>query len=123
MAKPGSTKRRSVEHEEFVAHAYYGDRSPSSGASDTDQGDVRTENLLIECKTTGTPEKPAKLPVFIQQLEKVAQEAWSEAREPAIALRYYNADSKLADRDGWVDVTVHLGRNDADREWIIVNNS
>lgn len=123
MAKRGSSKARSVQHEEEIARRYDGVRSPSSGAWDTDQGDVRCERLLIECKTTGTPENPSTLPVFVQQLEKVMDEARSEAREGAIALRYYNSDSKLSDRDGWVDIIVHTVSNDADREWIIVNNS
>lgn len=116
MAKAGTSKARSMQHEEFIARLYDGMRSPSSGAWDTDQGDVRCERLLIECKTTGTPEKPSTLPVFVQHLEKVAQEAWSEGREPAVALRYFKPDSKLANRDGWVDVIVHTIAADADRE-------
>jgi hypothetical protein len=120
MARRGSSKARSVAHEEWIAWKYDGVRSPSSGAWDTDQGDVRSERLLIECKTTGTPEKPSTLPVFIQHLEKVVDEAWSESREGAVALRYYQPASKLADRDGWVDVIVHTVTADADREALCV---
>jgi len=56
--------------------------------------------------TGGPGETPKKLPVFIQQLEKVAVEARDIGREPALALRYYAPDSILAGPDGWLDVIV-----------------
>jgi hypothetical protein len=95
-----------------------GKRSPSSGAADTDQGDVRADRLLIECKMTGGPNviltKP--LPTFIQQLEKVAEEAYQEGRDPMLALRYYQPESILAGADGWIDVGVMLITDLAERE-------
>lgn len=106
MARRGSSKDRSERHENFIAACYGGKRSPSSGAAETDQGDVRTESMLIECKTTGGPEKPAKLPIFLQHLEKVCLEAWEEGRDGVVALRYYCPTSKLANPDGFVDVIV-----------------
>ena len=115
MAIRGSAKERSVQHENHIADAYKGKRSPSSGASDTDQGDVRTDTRLIECKTTGGPEKPSRLPTFIQHLEKVCLEAWEEGREGSVALRYYAPESKLA-INGWIDVIVSTVGNDAFRD-------
>lgn len=114
MATRGSSKDRSVQHENFIAAEYGGRRSPSSGAAETDQGDVRVEKFLIECKTTGGPEKPSKLPVFIQHLEKVCLEAWDEGRDGMVALRYYCPTSKLANRDGYVDVVVRQELTDAE---------
>ena len=112
MARRGSSKDRAVIHEEYIARRYDGKRSASSGAADTDQGDVRTSDLLIECKTTGGPGRRRPLPIFVQHLEKVCLEAWEEGREGAVALRYYEPSSKLANRDGWVDVIARTVRAD-----------
>ena len=87
MAVRGSSKELSVRHENWVARFYGGVRSKSSGAADTDQGDVRTPTHLIECKMTGKPEKPARLPKFIKELEKVTEEAYSEGRDAFIQKR------------------------------------
>lgn len=114
MARRGSTKRYSVEHEEHIASLYGGSRSRSSGAADNDQGDVRAPHLLIECKMTGRPgDKPKKLPKFVQDFEKITEEAWSEGREPVLALRYFAPNSLLADRQGWVDLAVRRAVADA----------
>lgn len=56
--------------------------------------------------TGGPGETTKKLPVFIQQLEKVTEEAREEGRIPALALRYYAPDSILSNQMGWVDVIV-----------------
>lgn len=118
MAKRGTSKRKSVDQEEWIAALYSGTRSPSSGAADTDQGDVRTARSLIECKVTGEPGKEPRpqLPRFVRWLEKVAVEAWSEGRDPALALRYFDPDSPLARPDGWVDVVVRTAADDSVRD-------
>jgi hypothetical protein len=56
--------------------------------------------------TGGPGEKPIRLPVFIQQLEKVTEEAYAEGREPALALRYFAPQSILSSPEGWIDVVV-----------------
>lgn len=107
MAKRGSVKRLSVEHEDYIAERMQGKRSPSSGGADHDQGDVRTDANLIECKLTGAPGRPiVRKPTILTQMEKIADEAWSEARDPMLALRYFCPDSPLANSDGWVDLIV-----------------
>jgi hypothetical protein len=106
VAKRGSTKFLSVQQEDFIARNYHGRRSPSSGGAVTDQGDVRTPDYLIECKMSGGPGKPVKTPKLVKDLEKVTEEAWSEGKTPLLALRYYDPDSILADRDGWIDLVV-----------------
>lgn len=114
MARRGSTKRRSVDHEDKIAYLYRGRRSASSGGADNDQGDVRTPTLLIECKMTGGPgEKPKKIPKFVQDFEKITKEAWSEGREPVLALRFFSPGSILADRQGWVDLVLRRAETDA----------
>lgn len=117
MAKRGSNKDRSIEQENWVAKKYGGRRSPSSGAADTDQGDVRLidEGTLIECKTSGGPGQSRKGGKLLSDFEKVADEAFSEAREPALCLRFWRPDSVLSDRDGYVNLTVRLLEDDVVR--------
>ena len=115
MARRGSTKALSVLQEERVAKRYDGKRSPSSGAAVTDQGDVRTEDALIECKHTGTYDKPAKsISVKVSDLEKIADEAWSEGRRPEQALSIYAPGSVLSDANGFIDLMVRLQEDDVE---------
>lgn len=106
MAKRGTVKRKSVEQENHIAAHYGGRRSASSGAADTDAGDVRCPDHLIECKCMGNPEERIKRPGFAKDFEKITEEAWSEGRTPMLAIRWYDPDSILADRSGWVDVII-----------------
>jgi hypothetical protein len=115
MAKRGSTKDLSVRQEDFIAATYGGKRSASSGAADNDAGDVRCDDTLFECKVTGGPTRPSKLPIFVQQMEKIAEEAYEESRHPALALRYYEPDSILANREGWIDLVVRRVDDDSCR--------
>lgn len=106
MARRGTVKRFSVDHEDFIAKCYGGRRSRSSGAADNDAGDVRTSEFLIECKTVVPNVEKPKRPAFANQMEKITEEAWVEGRVPILAIRYFDPDSILADRDGWVDLVV-----------------
>lgn len=116
MAKRGTRKYNSVKHEDFIAKTYDGVRSPSSGGAVSDQGDVRNDEYLYECKLTGTPEKPAKsISLKLNDLEKIADEAWSEGREPALALRIYNPESVLSDTYGYIDLVAYLVSHDSMR--------
>ena len=113
VAKRGSSKDRSLAQEDFIARAYGGTRSPSSGGSSHDQGDVRTTDELFECKQTGTPIKGAKsISINLGVLEKAAEEAYSEGRMPAMALRITNPQSPLADSKGHIDLVVRLVRDE-----------
>jgi len=75
MAKRGTSKDLSIRHEDHIAATYGGKRSASSGAADNDAGDVRCEDTLFECKVTGGPTRPSRLPVFVRHMEKIAEEA------------------------------------------------
>jgi hypothetical protein len=115
LAKRGSTKWFSERQEEKVARVYGGDRSPSSGAAVTDAGDVRMRHLgnLCECKHRGTFDKPAKsITLKLEDLEKIADEAWAEGLEPMMVLSIYAPDSVLADKDGEVHCAVRLMLDD-----------
>jgi len=107
MATRGSKKWYSIQHEDFIAAKYQGKRSPSSGAAEADAGDVRTESLLFECKMTGHPgQEPKRKATLVSLMEKIADEAWEEGKSPAMAMRWFDPSSKLADRDGWVDFII-----------------
>lgn len=113
MAARGSTKDLSLKQEDRVARKHGGTRSPSSGAAITDQGDVRTPNELIECKHAGTYSKPAaSITIKLADLEKIADEAWSEGKEPVMALSLYAPDSVLADANGEVNLILRLEDDD-----------
>ncbi len=124
MAAPlYSNKGRSVAQERFIAGCYGGAVSPSSGASQKDAGDVRTEHQLIECKQTGQMHKPAKShSLKLSELEKIADEAWAEGLDPAYAIRIYNPDSVLADKDGNIDLIVRRVQDDMVREEIYADS-
>lgn len=118
MAKRGTAKRLSVEQENWIAKIYRGRRSKSSGASPTDLGDVRIEDssTLFECKGKWGELVDAK-PVrstLVSQFEKICDEAIQGAKEPAMALRFYMPNSPIANRDGFVDLTVRLTADDAE---------
>lgn len=112
MAKLKTSKDFSRAHEDFVAAVYHGRRSPSSGAADTDKGDVKDHETLFECKMT----RKSSIPKLVKDFEKVAYEAYEQGLDPAVALRYYLPDSPLANpRSGYVDLTVRLTGDDAER--------
>lgn len=117
MAQRGSNKELSVRQEDYVARLFDGKRSRSSGAAAHDAGDVRCKQLLIECKMTMSPTTPK----FITQMEKIAEEAWEEGKDPVLALRYYSPHSVIAGPDGWIDVTVMLATDHAAREEVYGN--
>lgn len=82
---------------------------------------MRTDTLLIECKHTGTFDKPAKsISIKLADVEKIADEAWSEGKTPVLALGIYAPDSVLSDADGTVNLIVRLevddGKGQADEQ-------
>lgn len=117
MARRGTAKRKSQDQERHIARLYGGKPSPSSGAADTDAGDVRTEFALIECKVTGGPggEKRPSLNKIIEWLEGATREAWEENKDGVVALRVYAPDSILS-VNGWLDLSIRPAWDDGERE-------
>jgi hypothetical protein len=106
MASPNRKliKEHSIAQEEFVAKIARGRRSPSSGASLYDDGDVENDIYIVECKMSGNPEKFAKsISVRLADFEKVHEEAALNRKAPAMALRIHNPESVLADHKGNID--------------------
>lgn len=122
MAMRGSKKELSQRHERHIATVYQGQRSESSGAAVTDEGDVRVvrvsgDNTLFECKGK-FGELTGKHPVastVLTQFEKIVDEAYSINYEPALALRFYVPGSPIATDEGWVDLVVRLLEDDLQR--------
>lgn len=114
-------KEVSVAHESYIARIYDGRRSRSSGAAHSDKGDVRanTSRTMFECKVTGEPGGVEKRSTLLTVMEKTADEAWSEGKDPAVCLRLYNPSSPLANPEGWVDLTVRLTADDCVRERLL----
>lgn len=108
-----SKRQLATQHEEYIAKQYNGKRSRSSGGSPTDKGDVSTRDYLYECKLRGAPGGISMRTTVMRWLEKCADEAWAEGKNPAVCLRYYCPESRLAAHDGWVDLTVKLTRDDS----------
>lgn len=72
---------------------------------------------MFECKHTGTFDHPKRSArITLDTLEKLADEAWSESREPVLMLSIYAPDSVLADGHGFIDLTVRLMSDDVRRE-------
>jgi hypothetical protein len=116
VAPRGSSKAFSERHERHIAHVYNGVRSPSSGGAAADRGDVRTERELFECKHTGAHHRPARsISVKLDDLEKIFDEAVSEGKMPVMALSLYCPSSVLAGPAGFVDLTLRLTSDDAER--------
>ena len=125
MAERGSSKWFSVQAEDRFCRAYQMEPSPSSGAAVTRKGDGKQktgtrmvgQDLLGESKHTGTFTKPAKsASIRLADFEKLADEAYSENREPLMHLSIYAPDSILANTDGYVDIVARLMSDDVRRE-------
>lgn len=114
-----TNKDLSRRHEEFVAAIYEGRRSPSSGASVVDKGDVKDDSTLFECKVTHAQRKPR----LVREMEKIAYEAYEQGLDPALSYRFYLPESPLAGTDGYIDLTVRLAGDDAYRSRTIRNGS
>jgi hypothetical protein len=97
MARQGTNKYASRKQEEYVARAYAGTFSPSSGAADNDAGDIRTPHQLLECKVTGVAKPAASISINIETWKKIQEEAWAEGKIPGMAMRVLAKDGKTYD--------------------------
>lgn len=114
---PNGSKALSERQEQDIAEWYGGTRSPSSGGAETDEGDVRTETHLYECKLTGSPSREAKsISLKVADIEKARDEAYGEGLEWAMPLRIYAPFSPAANRHGYIDLMVRPLGDDLDRE-------
>lgn len=118
------SKKVSVEQENGIAKRYNGTRSPSSGAAVHDSGDVANKYDLIECKTHVPDSKKKKLPSMkeaLDILEKITKEAIERDKSPVVNFRFYLPEHYLANRKGWVEISVRRTIDDADRAVAILD--
>lgn len=98
-----TNKELSTQQENEIAKWYKGRRSPSSGASDHDRGDVRYEFTIGpeydrgtavfkytgECKAT----RSKQITIRKETWDKIAEEAADQGRRPCMFLRFYDNTS------------------------------
>lgn len=131
MAKRASSKWFSRLAENRCARAYNADVDPSSGAGVKTKGDSKQRvgtrraglrDQLFESKHRGTYEKSARSgTVNLAVLEKLADAAWAENREPVLHLSILDPHSPLSNEEGCVDVVVRLMEDDVRRERWLMN--
>lgn len=84
-------KQMSIEHEDYIAVVFDGDRERASGASITKPGDVHVRGersdygvpLLIECKVS----ESGSVTISAKAIAKIREEAAMRGARPMIALR------------------------------------
>lgn len=113
MARRGSSKWFSVEHENFIAYLLGGRRTKASGASPHDLGDVNAPPWLVECKMTGNPSEVSRKSKLVKDFEKIAVEAHKMGLNPMVAMRYFDPSSPIANNEGWVDLVVMTAQDAA----------
>lgn len=89
---------RAEKHESFIAKMYKGRRSPSSGASWSDRGDVRFDikndfKFTAECKTTEKKSYSIKLETW----NKIVEEAQEQDRRPCMFVRFEDESGQMID--------------------------
>jgi Holliday junction resolvase len=93
-----TTTARAQAHENYIAKMYGGRRSPSSGASWSDRGDVRVTikddfDYTAECKTT----EKLSFSIKLETWNKIVEEAQEQNRRPCMFIRFEHETGKTTD--------------------------
>jgi hypothetical protein len=78
------SRKRSRRQEKFLANKFRGQEQPASGAMWHAKGDVKTDRLLFEAKTTGM----RSYSLSVETMDKIAREAIGTNRKPALHIRF-----------------------------------
>jgi hypothetical protein len=97
-------QRQSRKHEDRLARATGGRRTPASGAFWHHKGDVRSPLWLIEHKFTGRTQVTIKA----QVLEKIVGEAIVNGRIPVLGLHLNGRNYVVLDEEDWLDIDRRL---------------
>jgi hypothetical protein len=90
----------SQKQERHVATAINGRIVPASGAFWSHKGDVRTDDLLIEAKTTVAASFAIKKAVW----EKIRREALLDGRTPVLAVQIQNRNLVVLDEEDFLEL-------------------
>lgn len=93
-------RTESQRQERDLAHVYAGNAQPGSGAFWSRKGDVRTDDLLIEAKTTSKASYSLKAEIW----EKIRREALLDGRTPVLALRMGGRDLVVLDQEDFLEL-------------------
>jgi Holliday junction resolvase len=92
-----TTTARAQKHENYIAKMYNGRRSPSSGASWADRGDVRFDisdfQFTAECKTT----EKKSFSIKKETWDKIVEEAQEQNRRPCMFIRFEDETGRMID--------------------------
>jgi hypothetical protein len=89
-------RRKSMKQENRVAKAVKGRRQKASGALPGSKGDVRSVELLGECKRTDKK----SISITIEYLQKITEEAAYYSKIPSVAIEI-ESPPKFVNRD-WI---------------------
>ena len=81
MVNIESNRFYSKKQENTVAGLIQGRRTPNSGATHFDKGDVAGDNILIECKTLKKVQKSHT--INVEDLDKIQEEAFARGKQLA----------------------------------------
>jgi hypothetical protein len=87
-----NTRRYSKIQEKRVAKMVGGYVQPNSGATPFFKGDVRTSNILFECKTTTSPKK--SFSIKKEWLDKLDSEVFQSKKELGVLVFNYEPNGK-----------------------------
>lgn len=98
QSRAKTTTALAQRHENYIAKMYGGRRSPSSGASWSDRGDVRLTikddfEFTSECKATEAKSYSLKLDTW----KKIVEEAQEQNRRPCMFVRFQTETGETID--------------------------
>lgn len=92
--------------EQNIARKLRGQRQPFSGGLYWRKGDIKTEELLVDVKST----EGKSISVSIEMLEKISNESQLYGKEPALVLCFNNM-KHLLDKE-WIVLPLRLFEKD-----------
>lgn len=107
---PESTKYKSTKQEKRVAKEIGGRTVVASGAIDFFKGDVRSEDYLVECKTTAKDYYVLNLTTWL----KIQREALRDGmREPIMCIDLLDGEKRFAvvDMDSFTEYVIWLPKS------------
>lgn len=102
-----SMKTASQRQERSLARNIGGRTVPASGAFWSRKGDVRTDDLLIEAKTTEAASFSLKKVIW----DKIRREALLDGRIPVLAVQIQGRNLVVLDEEDFLELRANAGRH------------